>query len=93
MQKAGGTGWSAITAESVANFRPTSSTLQASPRTGALSLVCVLLASFSLLLGFDAADRMIRHGVAADWAWYLAFGLVMTLAWLYLEILWLLSGR
>ncbi|GAA1343067.1 Bax inhibitor-1/YccA family protein [Saccharothrix algeriensis] len=56
----------------------------------AFSLLCVCLAAFSFLLGFEAADRMIRHGVAADWAWYLAFGLVGTLLWLYTELLWLL---
>ncbi|WP_229402319.1 Bax inhibitor-1/YccA family protein [Micromonospora okii] len=60
--------------------------------TVVVSLVCICLAAFSLLLSFDAADRMIRHGVSADWAWYLAFGLVMTLVWLYLEIVWLLSA-
>ncbi|MFG1607832.1 Bax inhibitor-1/YccA family protein [Actinoplanes sp. NPDC049265] len=57
-----------------------------------LSLVCICMAAYSLLLSFDAADRMIRHGVSADWSWYLAFGLVMALLWLYLEIVWLLTA-
>ena len=57
-----------------------------------LTLICICLAAFSLLLSFEAADRMISHGVSVDWAWYLAFGLVMTLLWLYLEIVWLLAA-
>jgi uncharacterized YccA/Bax inhibitor family protein len=56
------------------------------------SLLSIFLAAFSFLLSFDAADRMIRDGVPASWAWYLAFGLVMTLVWLYTEILWLLTN-
>ncbi|RKT55559.1 Bax inhibitor-1/YccA family protein [Saccharothrix australiensis] len=54
-------------------------------------LLSICLAAFSFLLSFDAADRMIRDGVPASWAWYLAFGLVMTLIWLYTELLWLLT--
>ncbi|QFZ18712.1 Bax inhibitor-1/YccA family protein [Saccharothrix syringae] len=56
------------------------------------SLLSICLAAFSFLLSFAAADRMIRDGVPASWAWYLAFGLVMTLVWLYTEILWLLTS-
>lgn len=62
---------------------------------GALSIVfCVVfiaIAAVSLLLNFNAADQMIRMGVSEKWAWYLAFGLIGTLVWLYLEILWLLA--
>jgi uncharacterized YccA/Bax inhibitor family protein len=55
------------------------------------SLVVIGIAAFSLLLDFDQADQMIREGVDAKWAWYVAFGLLVTLVWLYLEILRLLS--
>jgi uncharacterized YccA/Bax inhibitor family protein len=55
------------------------------------SLVCIGLAAFSFLLDFDQADRMIREGVPSKWSWYVAFGLMVTLVWLYLEILRLLS--
>jgi len=34
---------------------------------------------------------MIRAGMPARWGWYAAFGLMVTLVWLYLEILRLLS--
>jgi len=55
------------------------------------SLVVIGIAAFNLLLDFDQADRMIRAGMPAKWAWYAAFGLMTTLVWLYLEILRLLS--
>jgi uncharacterized YccA/Bax inhibitor family protein len=55
------------------------------------SLVCIGIAAFSLLLDFDAADEAIRAGAPEKTAWYIAFGLTVTLVWLYLEILRLLS--
>jgi uncharacterized YccA/Bax inhibitor family protein len=55
------------------------------------SLVVIGVAAFSLLLDFDQADRLIRAGAPARMSWYIAFGLMTTLVWLYLEILRLLS--
>ena len=55
------------------------------------SLVCIALAAFSFLLDFDAADQMIRAGAPEKAAWGVALGLTVTLVWLYLEILRLLS--
>ncbi|WP_370944602.1 Bax inhibitor-1/YccA family protein [Amycolatopsis sp. cg5] len=55
------------------------------------SLVVIGIAAFCFLLDFDMADKMIREGLPAKWAWYAAFGLMTTLVWLYLEILRLLS--
>ncbi|MBO0871889.1 MAG: Bax inhibitor-1/YccA family protein [Pseudonocardia sp.] len=55
------------------------------------SIVVICIAAFSLLLDFDMADRAIRAGAPARTAWYIAFGLMTTLVWLYLEILRLLS--
>jgi uncharacterized YccA/Bax inhibitor family protein len=55
------------------------------------SLVVIGIAAFNLLLDFDMADRMIRQGLPAKWAWFAAFGLMTTMVWLYLEILRLLS--
>jgi uncharacterized YccA/Bax inhibitor family protein len=55
------------------------------------SLVCIGIAAFSFLLDFDAADEAIRAGVPAVFSWRIAFGLTVTLVWLYLEILRLLS--
>jgi uncharacterized YccA/Bax inhibitor family protein len=55
------------------------------------SLVCIALAAFSFLLDFDAADQMIRAGAPEKAAWGIALGLTVTLVWLYIEILRLLS--
>jgi len=55
------------------------------------SLVCIGIAAFSFLIDFDAADQAIRAGAPEKTAWYIAFGLTVTLVWLYLEILRLLS--
>jgi uncharacterized YccA/Bax inhibitor family protein len=55
------------------------------------SLLVIGIAAFSFLLDFDAADQAIRAGAPEKTAWYIAFGLVITLIWLYIEILRLLS--
>ncbi|MGY1820402.1 Bax inhibitor-1/YccA family membrane protein [Geodermatophilus sp. SYSU D00079] len=55
------------------------------------SVVVIGIAAFSLLLDFDMADEAIRRGAPAKFAWYIAFGLLVTVVWLYLEILRLLS--
>jgi uncharacterized YccA/Bax inhibitor family protein len=56
-----------------------------------ISLVIIGVAAFSLLLDFDMADQAVREGVPARFGWYIAFGLMTTLVWLYIEILRLLS--
>ncbi|AHH94211.1 Bax inhibitor-1/YccA family protein [Kutzneria viridogrisea] len=65
-------------------------------RTGALgiviSLVFIGIAAFNFLLDFDQADRALRSGAPARFAWYIAFGLMTTLVWLYLEMLRLLAS-
>ena len=55
------------------------------------SLVCIALAAFIFLIDFDAADQMIRAGAPEKAAWGIALGLTVTLVWLYLEMLQLLS--
>jgi uncharacterized YccA/Bax inhibitor family protein len=55
------------------------------------SLVMIGIAAFSFLIDFDAADQMIRAGAPEKAAWAIALGLTVTLVWLYLEILRLLS--
>jgi uncharacterized YccA/Bax inhibitor family protein len=62
-----------------------------SPLAIVFSLVCIGVAAFSFLIDFDQADQAIRSGAPEKTAWYIAFGLTMTLVWLYLEILRLLS--
>jgi uncharacterized YccA/Bax inhibitor family protein len=55
------------------------------------SLVMICLAAFFFLQDFDQADQAIRAGAPAKAAWGIALGLTVTLVWLYLEILRLLS--
>jgi uncharacterized YccA/Bax inhibitor family protein len=55
------------------------------------SLVCIGLAAFMFLIDFDSADQMIRAGAPEKAAWGVALGLTVTLVWLYVEILRLLS--
>jgi uncharacterized YccA/Bax inhibitor family protein len=55
------------------------------------SLVCIGLAAMNLVMDFDFIERGIRQGAPQKLAWYAAFGLTVTLVWLYLEILRLLG--
>ncbi|MDJ0392840.1 Bax inhibitor-1/YccA family protein [Rhodococcus sp. G-MC3] len=55
------------------------------------SLVCIGIAAFSFLLDFDQADQLIRAQAPEKAAWGVALGLTITLVWLYVEILRLLS--
>ncbi len=61
-----------------------------SPLGIAMSVLIAGLAAFNLLLDFDLIDKGISHGAPAHMAWYSGFGLLVTVAWLYLEILRLL---
>ncbi|HUW77572.1 MAG TPA: Bax inhibitor-1/YccA family protein [Candidatus Nanopelagicaceae bacterium] len=56
-----------------------------------LSVGGVALASFFFVLDFDQIEKGIKAGVPARESWRASFGLVVTLVWLYLEILRLLS--
>jgi uncharacterized YccA/Bax inhibitor family protein len=55
------------------------------------SLVVVGIAAMNLALDFDFIARGVEHGAPKFMEWYAAFGLMVTLVWLYLEMLRLLS--
>jgi len=55
------------------------------------SLVVVVVAAMNLVLDFDFIEHGAREGAPKYMEWYGAFGLMVTLVWLYLEILRLLS--
>jgi uncharacterized YccA/Bax inhibitor family protein len=57
----------------------------------AVGLFAVALAAMSLVLDFDMADQLVAQGAPEKYSWTVAFGLVVTLVWLYLEILRLLA--
>ena len=52
-----------------------------------VGLVAVGLAAASLIVDFDSIKRGVEAGVPAKMAWSAAFGLLVTLIWLYIELL------
>jgi uncharacterized YccA/Bax inhibitor family protein len=54
------------------------------------SLFVVVIASLNLVLDFDYIERAAKKGAPKHMEWYGAFGLLVTLVWLYIEILHLL---
>jgi uncharacterized YccA/Bax inhibitor family protein len=56
-----------------------------------ISLVIVGIAAFNLLLDFDFIERGVAAGAPRKMEWYAAFGLLVTIVWLYLELLRLLA--
>jgi uncharacterized YccA/Bax inhibitor family protein len=61
------------------------------PLAYVFSVVAILIGCFFLLLDFNAVEEGVRHGAPEKFAWYIAFGLTLSLVWIYLEILRLLS--
>lgn len=57
----------------------------------AFSLFVVVIAALNLVLDFDMIETGVRGGAPKYMEWYGAFGLMVTLIWLYLEILRLLA--
>jgi uncharacterized YccA/Bax inhibitor family protein len=55
------------------------------------SLVVVALAALNLILDFDQIEQGANKSAPKYMEWYCAFGLLVTLVWLYLEILRLLA--
>ena len=55
------------------------------------SLFVVFIASLNLVMDFDFIEQGAEHGAPKYMEWYGAFGLLVTLIWLYLEILKLLA--
>lgn len=62
-----------------------------SPLSIGISLFIVAIAALNLLLDFDMIEKGAEAGAPKFMEWYSAFGLLVTLVWLYLEILKLLS--
>jgi uncharacterized YccA/Bax inhibitor family protein len=56
-----------------------------------LSVLIVGIASFNLLLDFDVIERGINNRAPQWFSWFAAFGLMVTVVWLYIEILRLLA--
>ena len=56
-----------------------------------INLVIIVIASLNLVLDFDFIEGASKRGAPKYMEWYGAFGLLVTLIWLYLEILRLLA--
>ncbi|WP_425863604.1 Bax inhibitor-1/YccA family protein [Arthrobacter sp. TWP1-1] len=56
-----------------------------------IGLLAIGLAAFSLIVDFTSIEKGIQNGVPAKYSWTAAFGLTVTLVWLYVEILRLLA--
>ena len=63
----------------------------ASPMSIGFSVLVVIIAALNLVLDFDFIEEGAEKGAPKYMEWYGAFGLLVTLIWLYLEILRLLA--
>jgi uncharacterized YccA/Bax inhibitor family protein len=57
----------------------------------AFSLIVVAIAAFNFILDFDLIEQGSNYGAPRYMEWYGAFGLLVTLVWLYIEMLRLLA--
>ena len=71
--------------------RPMEFLYSATPLGIGISLVITIIAALNLILDFDLIERGAGMGAPKYMEWYGAFALMVTLIWLYLEILRLLS--
>lgn len=55
------------------------------------SVLVIVIAALNLIIDFDFIERGAQNYLPKDMEWYGAFGLMVTLVWLYLEILRLLA--
>nr|WP_202800021.1 Bax inhibitor-1/YccA family protein [Schlesneria paludicola] len=62
-----------------------------SPFSIAISVGIVIVAALNLIIDFAAIQQAAAQGAPKYYEWYTAFGLMVTLVWLYVEILRLLS--
>ena len=63
----------------------------ATPLGIGFSIVVVIIAALNLVLDFDLIENGARYGAPKYMEWYSAFALMITLVWLYFEILRLLA--
>jgi uncharacterized YccA/Bax inhibitor family protein len=62
----------------------------------AIQLVIVGVAALNLVLDFNNVENGVQSGFSAQYEWYYAFGLMVTVVWIYMEILrllWLIAAR
>jgi uncharacterized YccA/Bax inhibitor family protein len=74
-----------------AQFGLSSATIMGIPLGLIIGVVVVFLAAYSLVLDFESIKIGAERGVPAVYAWQGAFGILVTVVWLYLEILRMLA--
>ena len=62
-----------------------------SPLGIGISLFVVGLAAYTLAMDFDSIDQAVRSGAPEKYSWLLAHGLIVSVVWLYLEVLRLIA--
>jgi uncharacterized YccA/Bax inhibitor family protein len=64
---------------------------QSGPIGIGFSVVVIIIAALNLVLDFDFIEQGVEKGAPRYMEWYAAFGLLVTLVWLYIEFLRLLA--
>jgi uncharacterized YccA/Bax inhibitor family protein len=57
----------------------------------AIGVLVVIMAAYSLVLDFDQIQQGVRRGIPAKYGWTGAFGIMVTVVWLYVEFLRLIA--
>ena len=56
-----------------------------------IGVLVVIMAAYSLVLDFDSIQQGVRNGAPRQFGWMGAFGIMVTVVWLYIEILRILA--
>ena len=64
-----------------------SATIMGIPLGLIIGVLVVIMAAYSLVLDFDSIQRGVRNGAPRQYGWMGAFGIMVTVVWLYVEIL------
>lgn len=65
--------------------------LRSGPLGVIIGILVIIMAAYSLVLDFDQIQTGVKRGAPRIYGWQGAFGIMMTVVWLYLEILRLLA--
>lgn len=80
-----------LTLTGVVTTHPDTLTIMGLPLGSVVGVVAVIIGAMSLIGDFDQIQQGVARGVPARFAWMCAFGLMVTIVWMYTEILRLLS--
>ncbi|WP_454129758.1 Bax inhibitor-1/YccA family protein [Microbacterium aurum] len=56
-----------------------------------IGVLVVIMAAYSLVLDFDSVQQGVRNGAPREFGWLGAFGIMVTVVWMYIEILRLIA--